>query len=598
MAREIAERLLVHNADHEPLLNTLFEIQRAQRDYSAYAITGERLLELNPGDSAIRVAVMIAHIERGRMALALTQWNTYGPSLPRLLRWPLIFHMRSLNSRRHEFLADFGPDEETALELAAGNDEIRTLLEAGYWTAAKKRAEELLEEHPRTAPILNNLAEAFYQLNQLDNAKRQYNRVLEFDPHNLFALGNLTRFQVLQGKLAEARQSASRMLASQDDRDDAWAIRARALSYLGDHQAVWEQWLAAGRAKVQLLGPSQARFMHFAAVAAARLGDAHSAKQLWKQALKEHNGLNIAAQNLKNLDRPVEQRNGAWAFDFVEWLGASALRSLNDGSPATAINRWFRSHSEAIELVPILLDRGDMFARRFACAITVAADDDRLWDALLRFVKGDQGEDELRILAANTLQKHEVVGNDRPLRMWIDGKWQDITPHWFEVTDSAVDPPYEEPVQTLYECGVEALYKGDGEAGEKFFRAALEIKSDAPNLVHNLATSLFEQGKTQEGTNLIHRNHKQHPDYMHSALSVAQFEAAAGNVEKAESILARFSKLTNFHRTGYAALSMAQIEVALAKNDVDAAKRWYESWRKHDPDSPSLGGFLRRIERR
>ena len=115
-------------------------------------------------------------------------------------------------------------------------------------------------------------------------------------------------------------------------------------------------------------------------MAALRLGFEDDARQYWQQALTLEPGFQWAQDNLSDLQQPIGQRNGPWAFGMGNWLTQKAVADLprmvepatrrhNEEAIMYAVRRYLREHPEVINLVPVLLDRGGPDWRAISCCI-------------------------------------------------------------------------------------------------------------------------------------------------------------------------------------------------------------------------------------
>src|SRR5262249_30051863 len=141
-------------------------------------------------------------------------------------------------------------------------------------------------------------------------------KVLAFDPENLQATANLTRFLFLSGEREEAALLAAKLKAMPAKDLDMWVKKAETFSYLGDDAAVLEAF--QGAEKAELLDPAFTNplLYHLAAAASYHLGNQAQAKKYWQEALKLSPGFDLAVENLQDLRSSVGERHGVWAFSM------------------------------------------------------------------------------------------------------------------------------------------------------------------------------------------------------------------------------------------------------------------------------------------
>ncbi|MEI7772901.1 MAG: tetratricopeptide repeat protein, partial [Chloroflexales bacterium] len=274
----------------------------------------------------------------------------------------------------------------------------------------------------------NNLSLAYQNLGQLDRAIAAAREVLTHDPHNVHALGNLTRFLVLAGQLAEAAVMAEQMKAIPPLNVDIAVKQAEALSFLGDDVAILTIF---DQLKDHDEDPgSSALLHHLAAVAALRQGKAVAARRRWQKALKLNPSLELAVGNLADLDLPVDKRNAPWPYTIEYWLQRSTAEELireissqrNEEAMRRAARRFLQRHPQIAVILPLLIERGDPFGREFAVRVAGLAQTPELLAALAAFAQSQVGPTQLRLQAAQFAQRGGALGNGT-VRFWRGGAW-------------------------------------------------------------------------------------------------------------------------------------------------------------------------------
>jgi tetratricopeptide (TPR) repeat protein len=152
-------------------------------------------------------------------------------------------------------------------------------------------------------------------------------RVLELEPSNFHALSNLSRFLLLTGRSAEARELADRLIAVESDSPDSWLKKAEALSYLGDDRGVLAAFEAARR-RGELPPQNEPLMYHLAAVAELRQGNADTARRHWQRVLQVSPAFDLARANLDDLRKPVRDRHAPWPFHLDSWIHRRVFEDL------------------------------------------------------------------------------------------------------------------------------------------------------------------------------------------------------------------------------------------------------------------------------
>jgi tetratricopeptide (TPR) repeat protein len=590
-ARQLMELLANQHPDDVEVLQELMGILEEQNDFSALALLIERLIELCPDESGYRASLILTHIEAGRVALALMKFDEHSRKLPREMRTTIDLMLQEYRTAPQPALKEWHDDPKSALFLAARNEEVRLLLECGQWARAVRVAEPVIQEFPQCVRILNNAAEAYSRLGRIEQAADTARQVLAIDESNVFALGQLCRFQLLSGDSAAVEATVKRLKELPENRPDLWHKRADVFSETGDYQAVWEQWESAERHGVEGPAIQQAGFVHLAAVAACQLGNRNEAIRLWQKSLRLLPGFPPAAENLEDVQRPPGERNGAYARSLTDWIEADTIKGLKDCAleDRDAVRDWLRRTPVFAALVPILIDRGDALGRQLAVRIALVADRPELNEALRLFALGDQGPDVLRLEVASRLKLADVASGEM-LRMWVKGQWDDICPLTLTISDEDSVPALLNGAQPLLEAAVDSLHQGTRGAvqAEKLLRQAIELDPNAPSLVQNLAAALMAQNRGDEAEVLIRQNHERHPDYLFAAAVIAQQLVTTGRIDEARQMVRPFLEREVLHSSELGALATFFIKLAVQEKNLKLAEQWLELWSSVRPDDPNL----------
>lgn len=82
--------------------------------------------------------------------------------------------------------------------------------------------------------------------------------------------------------------------------------------------------------------------------------------------------------------------------------------------------------------------------------------------------------------------------------------------------------------------------------------------------------------------------HERYPEYLHARVAIARRAIVENDLERAESLLQPVFDLHRLHFSEYALLAVAQIELSLAQDKLDAAESWLELFRDVLPDHPAI----------
>jgi tetratricopeptide (TPR) repeat protein len=604
-AHDHLERLNREYPQQEPVLERLVAVAVELNDARAYQAGCEALLRLRPADPDLPYMLATAYLANGWTALALLAYRRAlqtDPANAKALeaREKVAALEPAVNAR----LGEVGLDGADGLDFLARHEEMQSLLSLGRYAKAREVADKLLQRRPQFAPALNNAAESWFRDGRVNEAIATAQRVLAFDPQNLHALANLVRYHCALGKRDEARSYAQRLGAVTSGGTDVWVKKAEALSCLGDDQGVLDALRAAQASEEESPPVHDALLHHLGAVAAYRLGREDEAREHWRDALRRMPGFDPARENLADLDRPPGERHAPWYYSMEQWISAKVIdgllahvkvargRDRDEGVRRQAM-RYLEVHPELAGLVPLLLDQGDRAGREFAMHLADLLRTPEVLAAARDFALGQRGPDALRIRAAQLATQAGLLPA-APVRMWLDGEWQEIMNFGFEIHSDPPEKGHSARVEKLLVAALRADREDhDPVRAEQLIKDAIALEPDRPDLLNNLGAMYEAQGRNEESEALLRQIHERFPDYLFGRTVMARLRVRAGDLDGARELLEPLLSRRRLHRSELAALAAAWIDLSLARGQADSARSWFDIWRRLDPEHPGLRHYQR-----
>lgn len=605
-ARDLLEELDQDYPGREEVLELLLNAYYDLKDMHGYEWACYRLLKASPRHPEALMAMGGAYMSNIRPGLAIQAFEQF------LRFYPQHEHatdarqtLEKLQTVFQKQLLEWDLPTEQALEIAALNDEVRFLMDHGQMRQAQMQAEKLLKCQPSFLPALNNLAVILAAQSDWDGAQAACRSALEIQPDNVHALSNLARMLLLSGRPAEAREMAERMLRSTAFAADAFTKKAEALSFLGDDAGVIALYRAA-KTSGELRNPdSSPLLLHLAAVSLWYTGQEKEARKLWKEALKLAPGFPLAAEQLEDLEQPVGERNGPFAFPLPNWVSASTLRELerilsaaarrkDESAGRAALAGFMNRHPELISLAPHLLARGDAEGRDFIIILVGALPIPELLETLQGFSQSKSGSDTQRWRAANILSQNDWLP-EGPTRLWIKGKWSDVMLLAFEISYEPVAKIGNPKARKLHEEAYEALQERRGQRAQELLEQAIALVPDDPSMLNNLALALNMQGQNEKALALAKEINTRFPDYFFGITSQARQYIAVGDLAAARDLLDKLMKRKELHISEYNTLCATQIDLHLVEKNRAAARSWLEMWEQADPEDPVLAYYRKKV---
>lgn len=561
-----------------------------------------RLLELTPDDPDLLLPLAAAYLGRARFALALDTLRRFLRLYPNHEEAPAAREtVEMIEAELPAILPELGLTMEDGLELAEQHERMQSLMDRGHFAEAARIGERLLRRKPDFIPVLNNLSLVYAFEGRLPPAIAHAERVLALQPENYHALANLVRYHIQRGQFEQARAAAEALRQAPDLAPDALVKKAQAFSHLGDDEAVLAL-LPQSRRKDPADAWDEAYLLHYAGVAAARLGREAEARRHWQRAVKLAPGLPLPAVQLEELRKPVGERFAPWAFGLEDWVPRRTVQDLleilqgagtSEKGEAQAMQRCLREHPELPALVPALLDRGDPMGVQLAVMVASVARTPPLLEALRDFATGQRGPDQGRFQAAQVVSREGLIPSG-PVEMWIQGQWREVLLLGFEIHDEQ-SSPHPPRVQKLVEQAHEAFYDGDYAEAERLFRHAHELAPEAPDLLNNLAAMYLAQGRTAEHREIVLPLFERHPDYFFVRVAIANLAIEDEDLDRAQELLEPLLQQRRLHVSEFRALCQAQIRLLEARDEIDGAEQWLGMWEGADPDNPDIGKWRKRL---
>lgn len=578
------------------LVNAFYDLQ----DMLHYEHAVRRMSKMEPHNADAKYGLAGAHLVNSRPALALRTFKDA------LRRWPN--HPKANDARRmlpdleqslREQAASLPVAEAQALDLVLQHDELRYYLDHAEFRLGRQAAEKLLQKFPWFIPALNNLSQIYAAEGDIHQAVQVSLRVLETEPENLHALSNLTRLHFLSGRPEEAAQWAQRLKNCREPATERWTKIAEALAFLEDDAGVLTLYNQARDAGELEPPATDEVFYHLLAAAAAFQGKEKQARQYWQKALQINPNFSWAAENLEDLERPEDERSGAWAFPFENWLLAALAgdlasqlgkvkRAANQSDVQQQLSRFLnQQHPRVVFLAPHLVKRGDARSRDFVMRTAAVTAHPTLVEVAKEFIFGKRGTFEERFKAAQILAEAQLLPPG-PAKIWSGGQYSEIILMSIEISPEAEPSKLPPRAQLLGEKAFDALNARDGRRAQDLLEQALAIAPDDPSLMNNLAMAFELQDQDEKAHQMVRDIHARFPQYFFGVIGVAGLETRAGNTERAHELLDSLMSLKKMHPSEFTALCRAQINLSLAEDNPDAALSWLEMWEKVNPGHPEL----------
>ncbi len=489
-------------------------------------------------------------------------------------------------------LAEFDfPAGDEGVDLACLHEESQILMQQHKFDEARAKAEKVISRMPDFVPAYNNLSLVLFMDGEAEAAAEMARKVLAKQPENFHALANLVRFSVFLGKPDEAQNFANRLRSVESDKPEVWIKKIEAFTFAGDDQAVVEVFKEANK-KSKFAVPENFG-KHLAAVAFYRLGKQNQARKIWMEILNDDPNVELAGRNMEEMHLPENERN-VFALPMNYWIPARYIKeffqsasNIKDGrnfekNLQKKVARFFEENPNILNVLSILLERGDESTKEFALKLMDWAGTPESYAALKDFAFSQNGSDQMRYKAAMTLSEADVISNK--VRLWNDGEWRELSLMTFEITGEPTDIyPMKSKAHEMLAKGLEAMNKQNLDLAAQYFQKALEANGeDHPSLLYNLLTIEQAKGNRAEAETKLRELVRRLPEYSFAAISLATMEVKNDNIEAAKTLVERFYEKKKWHFSEIKIWFYFNLEMALKEKHFDSARTSLEMLREFD----------------
>jgi tetratricopeptide (TPR) repeat protein len=557
-----------------------------------------RLLQLTPRDPDARLMYAQESMLCGRVAIALANYRLF------LQRWP--DHANAQKAKNAVELIEPEYDDriqgmgfgDAGLALLVLHEESLECVQRGQFEDAAEKCLELLKRAPDCTPARNNLALAYFQSGNVEKAVQVAEETCRLAPDNRFAEAALGKLRFLSGREDEANAIADRIVVNPPTEQDPLAAAIELLGFLGRDEDVMV--LSEGAQNRGIMDPRcRGLVLHHLAVAQCRLGDEQSARSSWKKCLKALPSHPEARENLDDLDSG--KGHAPWFETTAKWIPRAIFDDMFDrrsGAGETEYLDLTNDYPAIASLIPAILDRGDPVGREMAMRMAAADGSPAMLDALQQFALSSRGPDAMRHEVLNILGRRGRVDSG-PHRFYSRGKWTEVKLFLAEISWEATRSatPY---VQELVKTGMDALHEGDFALAEESFNRILAVEPDNCTAAYNLCVVWLErdgEAGRRRAQARLEELHNQFPDYRFALISLAQFAAMDGDLDRASDLLAPILEAKTLHATEAIALFTAQVQIAVKRRDFESAeKHWAILAQIAGEDDPKVASLRRLVD--
>lgn len=494
------------------------------------------------------------------------------------------------------------PREQVERGLAA-MEEGEIMLDLNDFERAAHFSRRAMRLLPHFPPPANNLALALFFLGRWQEAIEVEQEVLTYDPENVQALGNLTRFYRWTGQDEQAQALWSRLKAFDLQEFTLILKQVETAAIMEDDEAVYRFFQKARRmAKPSPLSTWPWDF--YLAVAEANLGHRQAALRHLQALRRQDPRIERIAQALeagqKGLGFTGRFHYAFWfellprpVTEFLESLAEQSTESLAAKQQRRARQMAARYPQVPLALHKLLWEEGGVDQ---AVGMARLFDAPETYRVLEAFALSQHGEDEVRMKVLLALGEAGFLPPGHKVRFWQKGAWQEVERHTLRVGEQEPDLTYGARVLGWLEQATQAQRAGDLEKARALYQRILEANPRVKEAYHNLAVIALEEGKTEASEALLRQTLEIDSDYLLARINLALLALKRGDPQPAKALTQTLAERTEFAPNELALWAYLQARLALHERHFADARKHIELALEVEPENPVFQSFVGHLE--
>jgi Tfp pilus assembly protein PilF len=215
--------------------------------------------------------------------------------------------------------------------------------------------------------------------------------------------------------------------------------------------------------------------------------------------------------------------------------------------------------------------------------------------ALRRFGLSQIGEQDIRMQALFRLMEAGQIAPDEKLRVWNGNDWEEVQLRQLEITTEP-EIVYSPKVAHLINNGLEALRQNNEKRAEELLRQAINLEPRAKEAYNNLAVIYGHREEHERAKEMYRKAVEIDPLYVFPRANLALYLLHEDDLEGAEKMLAPLATATRFTPQEMAFYAYIQAQVAMEKEEYEAARSHLEMALEIIPDYEPAQKLLERVD--
>ncbi len=562
-------------------------------DLATAAEQWEEAQRLAPSDASLWRLLAGVYQNQGRVVHALRALRRYVSEEQEDDDLPQIVALRdALDDAMRDLGENYGVSTANAEKAGLLLERGLRLMDKEDYLGAQRHFRDAARTMPGWVAPLNDLALCQFELGNFDASVDTARGVLESEPDDLHAHAGLVRYLTILGRREEAlsygeqlweivQGALARQAAADDDEAHEFFLfeqAANAFAFLDQDDRVM------GTLEGQPPETLSDNGMILLAAALANVNRKPAAAELLR-VLEPNPVAGRLAEALTLNETPPGRRFPA--IDPVQLLPTkvaervdkelSTIDAADLAEPATRRERLGAVLAHTPTFLPAFyasLWMGDEIASANAVGLLLRIGTPEVIEAVRTFAFGRLGPDETRLHAALLLRRDGLVESSRPLLLWQDGRFQEMSPPRYEITQGEEPAePYSPAIAKLMSKALDRRAHDDIEGAERLYRQVLDQEPTVAEAAQQLGLIALVRNDTVAAEGYFARALESRPDSVVARATLASLRISQGRRDEARQLLIPVIDRTTFQANEFASAIFTVAELAAADGDPGRARQ-------------------------
>jgi tetratricopeptide (TPR) repeat protein len=310
-------------------------------------------------------------------------------------------------------------------------EQVKICSEANEYLACEEVLLSLIADFPDVPELQIHLSNNLIEQDKLLEAIALLEKTIASSPNAISVYCFLIKNYLLNYQIEQAEQLGERLKSEHLDdlinkfNPRHWVAIFDTLARLRDDATVVKLFEAVetwqNHEENTLQSFQYARILHVTASALYHSGETDQAQTLLTKAFDVDPDMELVQENLADLNRPPEERNGVWVLRLRDWflptlslkfykysqIALKSGRKKDEDKFQDLVKSALSDYPYLYWVFPYLLDRGSEADRTFVQSITFLTKDTQLLQGLKEFTLKEKGSQALREQFLDTIQTFE-----------------------------------------------------------------------------------------------------------------------------------------------------------------------------------------------